>query len=212
MHVVQYLLSLGANPNTISDTGFYPLFIAVSKNHFQIVKLLVEANANPNFGAAHNKNIMLAAAKSNNETMFSYLMDHSNVDFNPQELNSSALVLTPKMRKLVKSIREMTIVIREASETLTAFIVRYMSKANNLHQRCMYRLQEAQCKQACKFLPLKNVLFEYLDIVYNEFLRLDDGFSLASFISTLTVRLVRPSMFLQLQREYYPCDVQFVTK
>lgn len=45
--MIQYLLSLGANPNTMNDTGRTPLWRAAFNGHFEAATILLEAGGDP---------------------------------------------------------------------------------------------------------------------------------------------------------------------
>ncbi len=47
IHVIQYLLENGADPNTLNDTGRSPLWRASFNGHAEAVRILLNAGSNP---------------------------------------------------------------------------------------------------------------------------------------------------------------------
>lgn len=47
VHVIQFLVGAGADPNTTNDTGRTPIWRAAFNGHLECVKLLLEAGGDP---------------------------------------------------------------------------------------------------------------------------------------------------------------------
>ena len=49
LHVVNFLLESGADPNSLNDTGRSPLWRAAFNGHSEVVQVLLEAGADPQY-------------------------------------------------------------------------------------------------------------------------------------------------------------------
>lgn len=72
---VKRLISIGATPNTSNEWGYTPLFLAVSRRNYELVKLLLDAGANINLTAAENPESPLDLAIRRNDTRIINLLD-----------------------------------------------------------------------------------------------------------------------------------------
>lgn len=81
IHIVQYLLDNGADPNGLNDTGRSPLWRAAFNGHTAVVKLLLESGGHP----AHRDKVSLESAFDiaiNDETrqlLVKKISDQSNI-------------------------------------------------------------------------------------------------------------------------------------
>jgi hypothetical protein len=69
-NIVKFLLACGADPNLSSKIGHYPLSAAVEYCSFPVIKLLLDAGANPNYNdLCLRKSIVNTAATKNNKEL-----------------------------------------------------------------------------------------------------------------------------------------------
>ncbi|MBN1799043.1 MAG: ankyrin repeat domain-containing protein [Spirochaetales bacterium] len=95
--MLQFLLELGANPNIMNKQHKTPLFIAAESGQTEIVKILIQAGADPHFintrayNQASNTNILIAAVMSDNPETVQLIIDQG-VDLNhPDSYGDPAL-------------------------------------------------------------------------------------------------------------------------
>ena len=79
--IVSLLLEYGADPNHKEYNGFTPLLLAVTRSNTNIVKMLLDAGANPNI-ELKGKNIIWYALQSINEEMLPFVVRQTGVNIN----------------------------------------------------------------------------------------------------------------------------------
>ena len=75
--ILKYLLSLGSSTKIKAKDGIDPLLSAVEKRHVNIVRILLEAGANPNNALTKDNINCLVQARENKHTeMIELLLEH----------------------------------------------------------------------------------------------------------------------------------------
>jgi ankyrin repeat protein len=72
-HVVEYLLSIGANKNALAPNGYTPLMLAIRNGHEAAARRLLEHDADTNIAGPHGETA-LAIAKQRGESKLADLL------------------------------------------------------------------------------------------------------------------------------------------
>jgi len=79
--VVQVLLELGADPNISDGVGCFPIHVAVSDRHDEILHMLLKSGANPSLADGAQRSPLHRAIMYGTDTIIRLLLDHgSDVD------------------------------------------------------------------------------------------------------------------------------------
>ncbi len=75
--IVDLLLENGADPNRLAlPDGLTPLILAVEYDHFNIVRKLIKAGANPDHSSADFSTALKMARQQNHDAVYGYLVEH----------------------------------------------------------------------------------------------------------------------------------------
>ncbi|PRP89756.1 hypothetical protein PROFUN_00098 [Planoprotostelium fungivorum] len=107
---VQAMLEAGADPNSVDfQTGNSGLIAASETNHFDVVRLLVEAGANPNLRNRRGKTALHYTVENRYDKLTRYLVEEAGADVNiVDNTNKTPLQLAAPIPSLHQELQLMT--------------------------------------------------------------------------------------------------------
>ena len=112
--VVKVLIENNADVNQRSIHGRAPLHAAAEKGRDQVISILLSSNANPNIPGVENRTPLMEAVKNRQVTTVKLLLDHG-VDTTLQNSKGlTALGMTNKIKRKIKSVEEIKKLLIEA--------------------------------------------------------------------------------------------------